>query len=305
MVDDLDALAEQFERHRAHLRAVAWRMLGSSSDADDAVQEAWLRLSRSDTSAVQDIGRWLTTVVGRVCLDQLRSRRARREEQLDEAWPHGPEPPTPTADPEREAELADSVGLALLVVLDALEPAERLAFVLHDVFAVPYAEIAPIVERSAGATKMLASRARRRVQQAQHGAGTDPRPQRDIVRAFLAAARNGDFEGLVALLDPEATFRSDPTAHEAGAPWALDGAGAVARQFSGRARAARLALIDGAPGAVWAPRGRAAGAFEFALVRGRIAAIKLVCDPTRLAALDLRFLTDRRPARHGGGAADG
>jgi RNA polymerase sigma factor (sigma-70 family) len=289
-VDERDWLAERFEHHRPRLRAVAVRVLGSASEADDAVQEAWLRLSRSDVSGVHDLGRWLTTVVGRVCLDQLRTRQARREDpvagpDLEAVQPSG-------QDPAEEALLDESVGLALLVVLDTLAPAERLAFVLHDIFAVPYAEIAPLLDRSAAATKMLASRARRRVQRAGAVSGSGPADQRAVVQAFLAASRNGDFGALVALLDPDAVVRADPTARRAGAPADLNGAAAIAEGFRGRALGVRLALINGAAGAVWAPGGKPTGAFRFTLANGRITAIELVADPGRLAQLDLTILAD-------------
>jgi RNA polymerase sigma-70 factor (ECF subfamily) len=296
-VDERDWLAERFEHHRSRLRAVALRMLGSASEADDAVQEAWLRLSRSDVSGVQDLGRWLTTVVGRVCLDLLRSREARREEPVAGPVPDTIQPPTYGGDPAEEALLGESVGLALLVVLDTLAPAERLAFVLHDIFAVPYAEIAPLVDRSTTAAKMLASRARRRIRQGGTVADSSTPRQRAVVQAFLAASRNGDFDALLALLDPDVVFRADRTARQAGAPADLDGAAAVAGKFCGRARGARLALINGAAGAVWAPGGKPAGAFRFTLASGRIVAIELIADPERLAQLHLTILADGRGPR--------
>lgn len=293
-MDESEWLAERFEHHRTRLRGVALRMLGSAGEADDAVQEAWLRLSRSDVSDVQDLGRWLTTVVGRVCLDLLRSRGARREDPVA-----GPDLETiePLAhahehDPAEEALLNESVGLALLVVLDTLAPAERLAFVLHDIFAVPYAEIAPLVDRSVAATKMLASRARHRVRQGGTIAGPGAPDQYAVVRAFLAASRNGDFDALLALLDPDAVFRSEKTNRPAGAPPELDGAQAVATGFCGRTRGVRPASIDGAAGAVWAPGGRTVGAFCFTLAAGRIVAIELVADPERLARMDVTILAD-------------
>jgi RNA polymerase sigma-70 factor (ECF subfamily) len=285
-VDGNEWLAARFEDHRAHLRGVALRMLGSLGDVDDAVQEAWLRLSRSDVSDVRDLGRWLTTVVARVCRDMLRSRTARREHPLDPA-----EVGTSREnDPAYEAVLNDSVGLALLVVLDTLDPAERLAFVLHDVFAVPYAEIAPLVDRSPAATKMLASRARRRVRHADPITGADDLRQRAVVRAFLAASRDGDFEALLALLDPDVVFRADDTARQAGAPADLRGSRAVATRFAGHARGTRLALIDGTVGAVWTFRGTPRGVFRFTLADGRITAIELVGDPDHLARLELTVL---------------
>jgi RNA polymerase sigma factor (sigma-70 family) len=286
-VDEHEWLAERFEAQRTHLQAVAYRMLGSFGDADDAVQEAWLRLSRSDTSGVENLAGWLTTVVGRVCLDMLRSRKSRREDPLDE---HAPEP-IADIDPEHEALQADSVGLALLVVLDTLTPAERLAFVLHDMFAVPFDEIAAIVGRSPDAAKQLASRARRRVQGVKAQPEADLMRRREVVAAFLAASRNGEFDTLVALLDPDAVLRADRAAADAGATEAR-GALAVAGAFSGRARAARLALIDGAAGAVWAPGGQPRVVFAFTVTDGAIVEIELLADPTRLSELDLVILDD-------------
>jgi RNA polymerase sigma-70 factor (ECF subfamily) len=293
-MDDRDLLAEQFEAHRAHLRAVAYRMLGSATEADDALQESWLRLSRSGTDGVENLGGWLTTVVARVCLDMLRSRQSRREDPLEA---NAPEPTAHNAsrrDPESEALLADSVGLALLVVLDRLDPAERLAFVLHDMFAVPFDEIAPIVGRSPAATRQLASRARRRVQ----GTGTssdvaDTARQRAVVDAFLAASRDGNFDALLALLAPDVVLRSDRAAVAAGAASEVRGAAAVAETFSGRARAAQAALIDGAVGLVWAPRGRPQFVFGLTITDGKITAIDLMADPDRLDELDVAILDDR------------
>jgi len=285
-MDDHDWLAERFEANRAHLRAVAYRMLGSHSEADDAVQESWLRLSRSEPSEVQNLGGWLTTVVARVCLDMLRSRASRREEPLDA---HLVEPAVGRpgeVDPENEALLADSVGPALLVVLDTLAPAERLAFVLHDMFAVPFDQIAAIVGRSPAAARQLASRARRRVQGAQVP-DTDRNRQRGVVDAFLAASRGGDFDALVALLHPEVVLRADPAAVLVGATAQVNGAPAVADTFSGRARYAQPALVDGAAGAVWAPHGRPRVAFGFTITHGKITAIDLIADPDHLAQLDL------------------
>jgi RNA polymerase sigma factor (sigma-70 family) len=285
-VNETGWLAERFEAHRAHLRAVAYRMLGSGSEADDAVQEAWLRVSRADTGRVENLGGWLTTVVARVSLDMLRARGARREEPLD----HLPDPallPREGTDPEQEALLADAVGPALLVVLDTLTPAERLAFVLHDLFGVPFDEIAAILGRSPAAARQLASRARRRVQGADPDPGADRTRQRRVVDAFLAAARDGDFEALVALLDPDVVLRADPAAVQVGADAEVRGAPAVAGAFAGRARIARPALVDGVPGAVWAPGGRPRVAFAFAFAGGRIAAIDLVADPDRLRQVEL------------------
>ena len=290
-----DLLAERFEAHRRHLRGVAYRMLGSLSEADDAVQEAWLRLSRTDADSVHNLGGWLTTVVARVCLDMLRSRTARGEEELDANAAVSDTRRAAGGDPEQEALLADSVGLALLVVLETLTPAERLAFVLHDMFAVPFDEIAPIVDRSPAAARQLASRARRRVQ----GAGAQytslPSPadltrQREVVDAFLAAARGGDFAGLLAVLDPDVVFRADAEAVRFGSPPVVRGAAAVANNFSGKARAARPALIDGAIGAVWAPGGKPRVALNMTIANGKIVAITAIADPARLGELDLAML---------------
>jgi len=271
---------------------VAYRMLGSLSEADDAVQESWLRLSRTETSAVENLGGWMTTVVARVCLDMLRSRKSRREEPLDG---HVPEPSVGRehgTDPEHEALQADSVGLALLVVVETLAPAERLAFVLHDMFAVPFDEIAGIVERSPAAARQLASRARRRVQGAATVPDTDLIRQRAIVDAFLAASRGGDFEALLALLDPDVVLRADRAAVVAGASTEVRGAAAVAGTFSGRARFAQAALVNGAVGAVWAPGGKPRVVFGFTIARGKIVKIDLVADPDRLRQLDLAVLGD-------------
>jgi RNA polymerase sigma-70 factor, ECF subfamily len=290
-MDDGDWLARQFEAHRGHLRAVAYRMLGSSSEADDAVQEAWLRLSRSDTSAVDNLGGWLTTVVGRVCLNMLQARTARREDPVGEDLPDAVATRREGDDPEQRALEADSVGLALLVVLDTLTPAERLAFVLHDLFAVPFEEIAPIVERSPAATRQLASRARRRLQGAPPP-DADLARRRAVVEAFLAASREGKFEALVALLDPDVVLRADQAAVQAGASTEVRGAAAVAGTFSGRARAARPALVDGAPGAVWTAGGRPRMVFGFTITEGRIVRIDLLADPDHLARLELAMLGD-------------
>ena len=284
-MDERDWLVRRFEDHRGRLRAVACRMLGSASEADDAVQEAWLRLSRSDAGAVENLGGWLTTVVARVCLNMLEARRSRREE------PVGGDLPDPVAhrgddhDPEQQALAAEGVGLALLVVLDTLTPAERLAFVLHDLFAVPFEEIAPIVDRSPAAARQLASRGRRRVQGAPPP-DADLARQRAVVDAFLAASRQGDFEALLALLDPDVVLRADPAAVRTGAAAEVRGAAAVAGTFSGRAQTARPALVDGAPGAVWAPGGRPRVAFAFTVADGRILGIDLLADPERLARVE-------------------
>ncbi len=291
-MDEHDWLAEQFEAERPHLRAVAYRMLGSLSEADDAVQESWLRLSRSDTSGVLNLGGWLTTVVARVCLDLLRSRESRREEPLGV---HVPEPIVSREDgidPEHEALLADAVGLALLVVLDTLTPAERLAFVLHDLFAVPFDEIARVVGRSETAARQLASRARRRVRGAATIPDTDFTRQREVVDAFLAASREGRFDALLAVLDPDVVLRADRGAVQTGASKEVRGALAVAKQFSGRARFAQPALVNGAVGAVWAPGGRPRVVFGFTITRGKIVEIDLLADPARLRQLRLSVLGD-------------
>jgi RNA polymerase sigma-70 factor (ECF subfamily) len=266
---------------------VAYRILGSPADADDAVQEAWLRLARSDSSQVENLGGWLTTVVARVSLNMLQSRRTRRE---DPVGSHLPDEITGSADgagPEHQAVLADSVGLALLVVLDTLTPAERLAFVLHDMFAMPFEEIAPIVERSPAATRQLASRARRRVQGADTTPDADLTRRREIVQAFLAASRNGDLGALVAALDPDVLLRADHAAVRMGAEAEVRGAAAVSAFFSGRARAARLVLINGVTGAVWMQGGRPRVVFSFTLDGGKITAIDLLGDPAVLSQLDL------------------
>jgi RNA polymerase sigma factor (sigma-70 family) len=283
-----DWLAVQFEEHRPHLRAAAYRMLGSVSEADDAVQEAWLRLSRSDVGAIENLGGWLTTVVARVCLNELRSRR--REEPLGVHIPDPIVSREDRVDPEHEALLADSVGLALLVVLETLGPAERLAFVLHDMFGVPFDEIAPIVDRSPAAARQLASRARRRVR----GAPTEPDAslpaQREVVDAFFAAARDGDFDALVAVLDPEVVLRSDGGDARPGTTVEVHGAHAVASRammFAKLAPYVRPALINGAAGVVVTPRGRPFSVMGFTVAGGRVVAIDALADPERLAQLDL------------------
>jgi RNA polymerase sigma factor (sigma-70 family) len=284
-VEDGDWLAQRFEAHRPHLRTVAYRLLGSPSDADDAVQEAWLRLCRADTSDVQNLGGWLTTVVGRVCLDMLRARSSRREEAI------GLQVPDPAgADPLQEVELADSLGSALLVVLDTLAPAERLAFVLHDVFGVPFNEIATILDRTPSATKMLASRARRRVRTARTAGDADPVRQREIVGAFLAAAREGNFRALLTMLDPGVVLRPDRAAVLAGARPDVRGASAVAKQLVRARGAAQPALVDGLAGAVWAPGGTPRLVFDFTILRGRIVAIDVIADPDRLRRLEVVVL---------------
>ncbi|MFF4271142.1 sigma-70 family RNA polymerase sigma factor [Streptomyces sp. NPDC001536] len=279
-MSESEFLAERFEAYRGHLRAVAYRMLGSAAEADDAVQEAWFRLSRSDTRQVENLGGWLTTVVGRVCLDMLRSRKARAEQPLEPDVPLPGEAP----DPEQDALLADSVGVALLVVLETLTPAERLAFVLHDLFAVPFEDVADIVGRTPAAARQLASRARRRVQ----GAPTpdaDLVRQREVVDAFLAAAREGDFDALVDVLDPDVVARA-----EAGV---TAGALAVAKgatSFASLALVARPALVDGATGLAVLVDGRVERTLAFTFVRDRIAVIDVVTAPARVADLDVELL---------------
>jgi RNA polymerase sigma factor (sigma-70 family) len=292
-MDERDSLAEQFEENRARLRAVAYRMLGSLSKAEDAVQEAWLRLSRSDTNGVENLGGWLTTVVGRVCLDMLRSRRSRREE------PQGARVPDPIVsradgiDPEHEALLSDSVGLALLVVLETLAPAERLAFVLHDTFGLPFEEIAPIVDRSEVATRQLASRASRRVRVAAPVPDPDLARQREVVDAFLGAAREGDFGALLATLDPDIVLRSDGGLLRPGLSREVRGARGVAEgalTFSRIAPFAQPALVNGAAGVVAVRRGRPISVMGFAVKGGKIVEIDVLADPERLNRLDLTFL---------------
>jgi RNA polymerase sigma-70 factor, ECF subfamily len=294
-MNEADLLAERFEHYRTHLRAVAYRMLGSLSEADDAVQEAWIRLSRADTTEVENLGGWLTTVVARVCLDMLRSRKSRREEPLGV---HVPEPIVSSADgvdPEQQALLADAVGLALLVVLETLAPAERLAFVLHDMFAVPFEEIAPIVGRSPTAARQLASRARRRVQTADTTPDVDLSRQREIVDAFLAAARGGDFEGLLAVLDPDVVLRADAGALPAPASRLVHGARAVAKGAIGFRRVAATAqpaLVNGTAGLVAWLDERPFSVMAFTIRGGKIVEIYVLADPERLRALDLAMLND-------------
>jgi RNA polymerase sigma-70 factor (ECF subfamily) len=294
-VDEAQWLAERFEQDRAHLRAVAYRLLGSLGEADDAVQEAWLRLSRSGASGVDNLTGWLTTVVGRVCLDMIRSRTARREEPLGV---HVPDPiisRQDATDPEYQALLADSVGLALLVVVQTLAPAERLAFVLHDMFAVPFGQIAAIIGRSPNAARLLASRARRRV----HGAAAVPDPdlarQRQVVDAFLAASREGDFDALVALLDPDVVVRADYGAMPVGASRQVHGAHTVAEQalsFSRLAPFARPALVNGTAGVVVARDAQPFTIMGFTVQHGKITEIDILADPVRLRQLDLTVLND-------------
>jgi RNA polymerase sigma factor (sigma-70 family) len=281
-------LTERFESNRNHLRAVAYRMLGSASEAEDAVQEAWLRLARTDTSAVTNLGGWLTTVVARVCLDMLRARKARREA------PMGPQVPEPLDDeehsPEHERLLADSVGLALLVVLNTLTPSERVAFVLHDMFDLPFEEIAPIVGRSPTAARQLASRARRRVQGAELASDADLTRQRDVVDAFLAASRNGDFDALLAVLDPDVVFRADPVAVRMGGEALIRGAAQVASTFKGRAQAAKPALVDGEVGIAVAFGGHLRIVLVLTMADGKIAEINAIADPERVKQFNVTML---------------
>jgi RNA polymerase sigma factor (sigma-70 family) len=294
-MDDNDFLAERFEANRTHLRAVAYRMLGSVSEADDAVQEAWLRLSRSDAGEIDNLGGWLTTVVARVSLDMLRSRKSRREDPLGIHVPAPIVSHVDGLDPEHEALLADSVGLALLVVLETLAPAERLAFVLHDMFSMPFDEIAPIVSRSPTAARQLASRARRRVQGAAPVPDADLSRQRTIVDAFVAASREGDFDALVAVLDPNVVLRADGGALRADVSTEIHGARAVAERalmFKRTARFARPALVNGAAGLVTAPDGKPYSVMGFTIAGGKIVEIDILADPERLRELDLTVLDD-------------
>jgi RNA polymerase sigma-70 factor (ECF subfamily) len=294
---DKEFLGREFETNRSHLRAVAWRMLGSRSEAEDAVQEAWLRLAGSDTGSVQNLRGWLTTVVARICLDTLRARKARREE------PIGPEAEAVESahDAEREAEIADSIGIAMLVVLETLAPAERVAFVLHDMFNLPFEEIAPVVGRSPAAARQLASRARRRVQGQPATPEADRARQREVVEAFLAAAQGGNFSRLLAVLDPDVVLRADATAVATSAARAragaaapelapeIRGAAAVANVFNGRAAEARFALIEGEAGVAWARSGRPVAVFEFAIEDGRIAEISLTMDRQSVATMHVEL----------------
>jgi RNA polymerase sigma factor (sigma-70 family) len=291
-MSDGEWLAEEFEAHRGHLQSVAYRMLGSRNEADDAVQESWIRLSRAGADDIENLGGWLTTVVARVCLDMLRSRAARREDPAAVAEAAADAPAAGELDPEQEAVLADSLGPALLVVLDTLTPAERLAFVLHDMFAVPFDDIAGIIGRSPAATRQLASRARRRVQGSEPGTPHDVARQRQVVDAFLAASRDGDFDALLALLDPDVVLRADAAAISTGAPDGVHGAQAVAETFAGRARAAQPVLVDGAVGLAWAPRGVPQVVFGLAIDDGRIVEIEILADPELLAEMELVLLDE-------------
>jgi RNA polymerase sigma-70 factor (ECF subfamily) len=287
---DGELLARRFEAHREQLQAVAYRMLGSAAEADDAVQEAWLRISGADTGGVDNFGGWLTTVVGRICLDRLRSRNARREEALDDHEPARSARRQHERTPDEDVELADGVGLALLVVLETLKPAERVAFVLHDMFDLTFDEIAPIVGRTSAAARQLASRARRRVQGAS-ASDVDQRRKREVIDAFISAARAGDFATLVALLDPEVILRSDAEVVRLGGPGELHGAAGVAALFNGRARACVPGLIDGEPGILLQREGRTLFVLELSFDGGRITAIDAAGAQDTLASLELEQMS--------------
>ncbi|GAB3520885.1 RNA polymerase sigma factor SigJ [Arthrobacter monumenti] len=289
-MDELDLLAERFEAHRPHLRAVGYRMLGSLSEADDAVQETWLRASRADVSGVENLAGWLTTVAGRVCLNMLRTRNSRREEPLGVHMPDPVVSRVDDVDPADQALLSESVGIALLVVLDTLDPAERLAFVLHDMFSVPFEEIAPVVERSTTAARQLASRARRRVQQQVPTPDVDPARQREVVDAFFAASRDGDFSALVAVLDPDAVLRSDGGFARPAASVLLRGGATIAKQaltYGQLAPHIRPVHVNGTAGVVVVPHGRPVSVMAFTVRDGRITAIDVLADPDRLEELDV------------------
>ncbi|MHA6762357.1 sigma-70 family RNA polymerase sigma factor [Streptacidiphilus sp. PAMC 29251] len=294
-MDERASLTERFEGHRPHLRAVAYRMLGSLSEADDALQDAWLRVDRADTSEVENLGGWLTTVVARVCLNMLRSREHRREDPLDVQVSESITSQEAGGDPEQEAVMADSVGLALLVVLDTLTPAERLAFVLHDLFAVPFDEIAPMIERTPTATRQLASRARRRVKGGDPVPATDLGRQRAVVEAFLAATRGGDFDALVALLHPGVVLRADRAVVPTPEPVLVSGAHTVAKGAMGameRARSTQPALVNGAVGLAMARLGRLFLVLSFTFEDGLITEIDVIAEPDRLDLLTLGVLDD-------------
>ena len=284
---DEEWLTTQFEASRPRLRAVAYRMLGSDAEADDAVQETWLRLDRTDSDEIDNLGGWLTTVVARVCLDRLRARRSRREEAVGAQPPDRPGDPAHATDPAEDAVVAESVGAALLVVLDSLAPAERVAFVLHDVFAVPFDTVAEVLGRSPDAARQLASRGRRRLQGSTRTAELDLVRQRELVDAFLRAARGGDFETLVQLLDPDVELRPDAAAVGMGSLRDVRGAANVAGALSGGAQGARLAIVDGLAALVWAPGGATRGVIEFEVRDDRIVAISVTGDAERIAELEI------------------
>ncbi|MFX3635928.1 MAG: sigma-70 family RNA polymerase sigma factor [Candidatus Pristimantibacillus sp.] len=292
-MNDHHWLVEQFEAHRNHLKTVAYRMLGSLSEADDAVQESWIRLSRTDTNEVENMRGWLTTIVSRVCLDMLRSRKSRREELTLVSVPEPVTGLQDGSDPEHETLLADSVGLAMLMVLGNLNPAERIAFVLHDIFALSYSEIAPIIGRNEVAARQLASRARRRVQGAKVTADSEEfKRKRELVDAFLAASRCGDFEKLLSVLDPDVVLRQDPAFPPVAAWPVVLGADAVAKGFAGRAQGARSVLVNGSVGVVVAPRGQMLFVLELKIVDGKITEIDMTADPARIRQLDLAEMKD-------------
>lgn len=300
-MDKQDWLAKNFEATRHHLKAVAYRMLGSVGEAEDAVQEAWIRLSRSESEKIENLNGWLTTVVARVCLDMLRSRKTRREEPLEQNVFEIPD--AGTGNPEADFLLADSVGPALLVVLDLLTPAERIAFVLHDLFDLPFDEIAPIIDRTETATRQLASRARRRIKGTTSSFREDQARQQEVVSAFLTASRDGHFDALIRLLHPDVVLHADETAvnvaqanKSKGAPEfkrEIIGANDVANTFKGKAAAAQLALMNGIVGATWAPGGKPVVAFCFALKDGKISAIDIVMDPKSLGEIDIEIIDNK------------
>ena len=290
---ETDFLAQNFEQNRGHLRAVAYRMLGSVTEADDAIQEAWLRLSRSDATQIENLGGWLTTVVARVCLDMLRSRSSRKEEPLDVNVPEPVPSSSPGSDPEQETLLADSVGLAVMVVLDRLNPSERLAFVLHDMFGMAFEEIAFIVGKSPAAARQLASRARRRVQGGPIPSDIAVEQQRPVVERFLSALRSGDFEALVAVLDPEVEVHIDEAAARPGAPRELRGAHAFARgaiTYAQLAQSVELMLLDNSVGLMWAPQGHLQRVLQFTFRQGRIATVNIIAEAAQLRKLQLAIL---------------
>ena len=291
-MEELDWLAKQFEAYRTHLQKVAYRMLGSAYDADDAVQESWIRVRGADTYAIENLGGWLTTIVGRVCLDKLRARKLRREESLDAIGAEGAASDVSTIDLEQDAILADSVGQALLLVLDKLAPAERIAYVLHDMFDLSFEEIGPIVGRSTEAARQLASRARRRVRGGGEVPQADRVRQQEVVEAFLAASRNGDFDVLIAALDPDVVLRADRVAAGSEVGLEIRGASAVAKRalaYSARAPSTRLLLVNGTVGAAWYQNGEPAIVFAFTVDR-KIVDIEMIADPERLRRLDLAAL---------------
>lgn len=292
-MNDPDWLVEQFETHRNHLQTVAYRILGSLSEADDAVQESWIRLSRTDSSKVENMGGWLTTIVSRVCLDMLRVRKSRREELTLVRVSEPVNSKQDGSDPEQEALLADSVGLAMLMVLGNLNPAERIAFVLHDIFALTFSEIAPIIGRNEIAARQLASRARRRIQGAKVAADSEGFKKKcELVDAFLAASRSGDFEKLLAVLDPDVVLRQDPAFPPVAAWPIVQGAEAVAKGFAGRAQGARRILINDSIGAVVAPRGKMLFVLEFKIIEGKITEIQMIAEQSRIRQLALAEMKD-------------